>query len=106
MALGVLGLIFMGLLVLSIMSIVLTLFAKNEKVLTGGFIATLALTALAVWFSESSLPINYMTQKVIALTPGIPAFLAILLWFKGMKHQSKIIACIALVMSLFFVLFL
>lgn len=106
MALGILGLIFMGLLVLSVMSIVLTLFAKNEKVLTGGFIATLVLTVVAVCFSESSLPMNYMAEKVIALTPGIPAFLAILLWFKGMKHQSKIIACVGLGLSLLCVLFL
>lgn len=106
MALGILGLFYIGILLSSIVVSILTLFSRSPKILKGAFIANIILTGIVISLTVTSLPTNYMIQKLIGLIPGIPCFAAILIYFKGSKKTARIVASIALGASILCLIFL
>lgn len=110
MALGILGLFFISILFISIITIITTLFSKNLTVIHAGFIVTLVLTGIIIFLTVTSLPTNYMASQLVGLLPGIPALAAILMSFQnkeyGVSRAARIVACIGLASSVYCFIFL
>ena len=110
MALGILGLFFTGILFISIIAMIITLFSKNPKILKAGFIGTLILAGIVIFLTVTSLPTNYITQQLVGLLPGIPCLIAILMSFKSSGNTvgkgARIVACIGLASSVYWLIFL
>ena len=106
MALGILGLFFISILFISIITIITTLFSKNLTVIHTGFIVTLVLTGIIIFLTIT----NYMTSQLVGLLPGIPALAAILMSFQnkeyGVSRAARIVACIGLASSVYCFIFL
>lgn len=109
MALGLLGVFFIGVLFLSIIAIIMTLFSKNLKATQMGFIGTLILTAVVIFLTVTSLPSNDLNGQLVALLPGIPALAALLMSFQnkeyGVNRLTRLIACAALIGSVYILIF-
>ena len=109
MALGLLGIFFIGVLFLSIITIIITLFSKNLKATQIGFIGTLILTGIVIFLTVTSLPSNDIKGQIVGLLPGIPALAALLMSFQdkeyGVNRLTRLVACAGLIGSVYILIF-
>lgn len=85
MALGLMGILFMALGGLALVSVIL-LFLNNGKYAdnNGLFIAIVVFSLVVAWLTFSSQPSNYIFQKIIAALWGIMALVSL-----ALKHNMK-----------------
>lgn len=104
MALAILGIIFIVLAVIAIASQILlytTLFQKENS--HWPIILNTSLSIIVAFLAFSSLPSNYIGQKILTLVWGVLAILAFLLQLKDSKFTmiSKVMLTISIIGGLF-----
>lgn len=97
MALGVLMILFVSLVVISGLGIVFLLLAKNKTVKKVMFYSLCILSLIIAFISASSLPSNYVLQRVFSLVVGALGIVAI---FVHLKNEKKYIAYTLVIISI------
>lgn len=88
MAIGFLQIFILVLLVMSILGIFLLFTNKNKMVKNILFYFLVILTMFITYINISSLPMNYLVQKIIALVPLVIAIIAMVIKIKKSEKMS------------------
>ena len=107
MAIGILSLMFIGILILSILFSVLMIYFKNTNKERGTIIISAVFGVLIALLNASSLPMNFTGQILIAIIIGFLSVVGVVLSFTKLSKTYApqifiIVSIFATVLKLFF----
>lgn len=101
MALGVLMILFIVLIIVAI-TIQILLYIGENKSKNSIFIINMIFGILLSYLVFTSLPINYSSQRILAITLGVISILAMVIKLKSQKYilVSRVMLSVAIISSL------